>query len=402
MVKKIQVFIGRSLLLTLILCQTSPILSMEESQSSEALAMRESEVKQSGASESSDKLLPDNKDSENNGLSFVYLFDAALHYQKVRAEMEALSEAIKEADIDTIGGWLDKDKDEQGSGLWPRFDVLLDNSNLEKSKYPNFIHEFLQERIKDMMGIHININFVRLQRAMSQEKPIEALQALVNNNVNLDEKDVQTEKTILQRACMLVRDLEVVKFLVAKGASMETRDWSGDTPLHTAIRYNRPEVAVALINAGAPLDIQNGYGQTPLALAKLSENDLNNYNHKVWRDAAYAMIPVIDLLKSKNAPDSKRNNMEYVSIGNGKYQWQDSSVKNRTIQATSSTTKKNRNDSLRKKVLKTNAFKELPEEVVSVQESNSLMQGRFKNVKIAGPSESFDSIMKELDEITTV
>jgi Ankyrin repeats (3 copies) len=63
---------------------------------------------------------------------------------------------------------------------------------------------------------------------------------------------------------------ELVEFLLAHGANVNTKDRSGDTALHVGVRYNRTDVIEVLIGAGADINAKNNKDETPLDLA----NDL--------------------------------------------------------------------------------------------------------------------------------
>jgi ankyrin repeat protein len=66
---------------------------------------------------------------------------------------------------------------------------------------------------------------------------------------------------------------EIALALIEKGANLDIQDKYGRTPLHWAIGKNTPEIALALLNKGADLDIQdNEQGYTPLSLA-ISKNN---------------------------------------------------------------------------------------------------------------------------------
>ncbi|MET0051825.1 MAG: ankyrin repeat domain-containing protein [Candidatus Thiodiazotropha sp.] len=62
-------------------------------------------------------------------------------------------------------------------------------------------------------------------------------------------------------------DRDVIDFLLKRGASLDSLDDDGNTPLHIAILNDQRVVAKYLINRGARLDISNKAGLTPLALA---------------------------------------------------------------------------------------------------------------------------------------
>ncbi len=56
---------------------------------------------------------------------------------------------------------------------------------------------------------------------------------------------------------------DVARWLLSKGAN-PNGSGSGDTPLHAAAQLGHGEVCQALIQAGADLDLQDGFGETAL------------------------------------------------------------------------------------------------------------------------------------------
>jgi hypothetical protein len=58
------------------------------------------------------------------------------------------------------------------------------------------------------------------------------------------------------------------KFLLDKGAQIDTADLQGWTPLHQAVHFGHLEVVKMLVNEGATLYTETIGGQTALTLAK--------------------------------------------------------------------------------------------------------------------------------------
>lgn len=66
----------------------------------------------------------------------------------------------------------------------------------------------------------------------------------------------------------LFPNTDVVNFLLACDASINCRDFQGDTPLHHAADCSRPDadVVVLLLSNGAHIDVCNRQGMTPASL----------------------------------------------------------------------------------------------------------------------------------------
>lgn len=62
-------------------------------------------------------------------------------------------------------------------------------------------------------------------------------------------------------------NLDMIQFLLDKGADINAKDALGWTPLHWAISVYLPKIAEFLIQKGASLTIKNDHGQTPLDYA---------------------------------------------------------------------------------------------------------------------------------------
>lgn len=77
----------------------------------------------------------------------------------------------------------------------------------------------------------------------------------------------------------------LVNELLNRGADIEERDSSGDTPLNEAARMGRTEVVRCLIESGARLSVPNNNGKTALTYAS-EHNHLEIY--RLLQDAAEA------------------------------------------------------------------------------------------------------------------
>ncbi len=91
--------------------------------------------------------------------------------------------------------------------------------------------------------------------------------AYVNADINSDLKD----------ACKKA-DLQKIIILIKKGANINNKDSSGNTPLHYAVESANFDIVKYLIEKGAKVDNKNAWGITPLEYAiKTSNLDIIKY-----------------------------------------------------------------------------------------------------------------------------
>ncbi len=85
---------------------------------------------------------------------------------------------------------------------------------------------------------------------------------LLKQQASLDPDALLREAVLLGQA-----DRDVIDFLVRQGASLDSPDAQGNTPLHLAIQKGHRVVAKYLMQKGADINIADQSGRTPLALA---------------------------------------------------------------------------------------------------------------------------------------
>ena len=74
-------------------------------------------------------------------------------------------------------------------------------------------------------------------------------------------------------------ELEIVRLLRSKGATIDARDAKGETALMKACRGKRWTMARALLDLGADLNLRDGEGRTALEIAA-------SLGHKIERPSA--------------------------------------------------------------------------------------------------------------------
>lgn len=89
---------------------------------------------------------------------------------------------------------------------------------------------------------------------------------LVGQGAGLEEVNI-FRQTALQTAAIHGKKTEILEYLLAQGAKLESRDRDGRTPLHNAAHFSQPLAIKVLLEAGAEHSVVDLEGMTPLALA---------------------------------------------------------------------------------------------------------------------------------------
>lgn len=96
---------------------------------------------------------------------------------------------------------------------------------------------------------------------------VDIARKLLNYNPNVNAAD-NGGRTALH----LAENPVITELLLENNAMIEAKNSQGDTPLLSAILYNKPNVVETLINKDASINVQNKKGNTPLHMAILVGN----------------------------------------------------------------------------------------------------------------------------------
>ncbi len=94
---------------------------------------------------------------------------------------------------------------------------------------------------------------------------LEEVKALIKQNPDLVKAVNEAGRTPLHLACRGTH-MDVVDFLLEKGAVVDLRDHGGHSPLHHAAMSDRDKAAAALLKKGANVELRDDYSRTPLLL----------------------------------------------------------------------------------------------------------------------------------------
>jgi ankyrin repeat protein len=95
---------------------------------------------------------------------------------------------------------------------------------------------------------------------------VECAQALLDAGADIHNRKRDTGKQIIHWSVVCV-NLEMLKFLVQRGADINSPTSDGETPLHIAVLDHESDIVNWLVEEGADVNAQDGNGDTPLHIA---------------------------------------------------------------------------------------------------------------------------------------
>nr|MCR4791000.1 ankyrin repeat domain-containing protein [Treponemataceae bacterium] len=107
-------------------------------------------------------------------------------------------------------------------------------------------------------------NSDRIQK-MIKEGKIEEAKKLFQSRIDINEMD--SEGNTALHTAALINDTELINFLIYKGANAELKNYSGDTPLHIALKNDNREAALILSSVKSNIFTRDGNNRTALAVA---------------------------------------------------------------------------------------------------------------------------------------
>ena len=106
-----------------------------------------------------------------------------------------------------------------------------------------------------------------LHEAALENKNVDVLKYLLSKGAKINAKN-GTGCTPLHEATGSNQSVEIFQFLVSKGADVNSKNNAGDTLLHDAVYNDNVEIVKWLVSVGADVNAVDADGWTPLDLAK--------------------------------------------------------------------------------------------------------------------------------------
>lgn len=124
------------------------------------------------------------------------------------------------------------------------------------------------------------------------EPNIEIIKFLIKKGADVNAKNYTNSSPLHYAVALKNKGTEIIKLLIDKGADVNAKNCYGDTPLHRAV-FRSFENAKILIDNGADVNAKDNDGKTPLDIAK-------DYKEKYTIDTENKLTAgkVVSLLKS--------------------------------------------------------------------------------------------------------
>ncbi len=100
----------------------------------------------------------------------------------------------------------------------------------------------------------------------AKKNDLKAVKEMLSNKSDLLESSDQYRRTALHSAARYGA-LQVITYLIGKGANLNAGDESGNTPLHLAVLHSQDEAVELIIKANPDINAVNIGGESPLSLA---------------------------------------------------------------------------------------------------------------------------------------
>ena len=162
-----------------------------------------------------------------------------------------------------------------------------------------------------------DVTNVNLILAAAENEDIEVLMYLISKGADLNAKrdsgeEVWGGQTLLHSAARSNNNIAVLEYLISNGADINAKDDEGKTPLHYAAHNKISHVIRFLIRQGADINAKDKYGNTALDEAYTGEQrhtsqygNLNPYSK--------ALVQNINLLREAGGVCGKKGCLVFIA-----------------------------------------------------------------------------------------
>ena len=119
---------------------------------------------------------------------------------------------------------------------------------------------------------------------------LDLAQWLVSHRADVNAPD-HDEGTVLHYAAVVGHSpkLDILRFLLSKGANVDARRKGTETPLHVAVFLGRADVVTVLLEHGADVHARGYFGQTPMHLSRASRKVIQSSSRSYWHTVQTSM-----------------------------------------------------------------------------------------------------------------
>jgi ankyrin repeat protein len=191
------------------------------------------------------------------------------------------------------------------------FQLLINNgcdiNNLDKNGetalfYCNYVDiNMIEFLIKNGIDVNIknNENISAILKIINhKEINNKSIYMLIENGANVNDKD-NNDKTLLMSATKHLKNLELFKYLLSKGAKINAIDKNGWNAFRYSILYYNLEISKYLLDNGFNINLTNSEGWTELM-------DLIKYGHANFNDSQ--LISIINFYIINSADINAKSN----------------------------------------------------------------------------------------------
>lgn len=121
--------------------------------------------------------------------------------------------------------------------------------------------------IRMLINVGADVNLKNKKGQTFLELAVESYPEIIGMIINagFNMKDKSVYRCLI--SAIKKDEMETVKLLIEAGSNINDKDGFGETPLMTAVRYNRPKIVHYLIGNKAKLDLKNQMGETALMIS---------------------------------------------------------------------------------------------------------------------------------------